>query len=329
MEKVAYIIVCWNNKTLLDECLAAIENQTYPHKEIFLIDNNSADGSADFVAENYPGVTLVRSEENNGFARGNNILIDRAMGDKDIKYFALINTDAVLDTDWTQTLVDAAVQHPNAAALQGITIDYFNRHLVDSHHIYVAENFQSTQYGYKSLYLQDNYYSEKVMGVNAAAAIYTRKFVEEQPFKTFFDERFFMYLEDVDVSMRALLLGYDNYFIAGAKAYHMGSASSNKRSSDFSLYYTARNQGALLLKNFPLKILFMHYVNFLKFEVHFIKHLGMHYGRKTRNTYLKGRFVGFFINLRYLVSRCKVMSRRRISSDHLLSLMHNKGRVVW
>lgn len=326
--KVAFIIVCWNNKPLLEECLNAIYNQTYPNKEIYLIDNNSSDGSAEYVERYFPSVHLFKSLKNNGFARGNNILINDAMKDESIKYIALVNTDAILDENWTKELVEAAEKYHNVAGLQGITIDYFNRHLVDSHHIYVAENFQSTQYGYKSMYFANSYYDEKVMGVNAAAALYTRKFIETQPFNTLFDERFFMYLEDVDVSLRALLLGFNNYFVANAKAFHMGSVSSNKRSSDFSLYYTARNQAALLIKNFPLKILLAYSVKWLKFELHFVKYLKTQYGKKTRNTYLRGRLVGFLVTWRYFGSRLRLIRRRRISNSEISSYMRNKGRKV-
>ncbi|MES2630709.1 MAG: glycosyltransferase family 2 protein [Patescibacteria group bacterium] len=329
-ESVAYIIVCWNNKDLLKECLDAIYDQTYQHKEVYLIDNNSSDGSAQFVAQNYPKVHLVRSKKNNGFARGNNLLINKALrDDAGIKYFALINTDAVLDEEWTDTLVQEIKKHKNVAAAQGITIDYNNRHLVDSHHIYVSENLQSVQHGYREYFIEEAYFTEKVMGVNAAAAVYTRDYIESQPFETFFDEKFFMYLEDVDVSLRAVALGWDNYFVAGAKAYHMGSASSNKRSSDFSLYYTARNQFGLMIKNIPTKTLFRSFGKALIFEYRFIRHLKRLYGAKTQRAHIKGRVVGVFRSVMYISDRFRINKIRRANSKQAIELfMRNKGRLA-
>lgn len=84
MGKVAYILVCWNNQTLLDECIQSINAQTYPEKDIYLIDNNSSDGSVKYIEEHYPYVKLTKSSKNNGFARGNNILLAEALKDNDV-----------------------------------------------------------------------------------------------------------------------------------------------------------------------------------------------------------------------------------------------------
>ncbi len=326
-EKVAYVVICWNNKTLMDECLGALQKQTYKHKEIYVIDNNSSDGSPEYIAKHFPDVKLIRSSENNGFARGNNIVIKRALKDKEIGYVALVNSDAMLAPDWTSHIVATAKKHPKAAGLQGLTVDYSNHQVVDSHHIYLAENFQGVQYGYKENVDSEAYFTQTVMGVNAAAAIYTRAFIEAQPFDDFFDESFFMYLEDVDVSLRALVMGWENYFVSGATAYHMGSASSNKRSSDFSLYYTARNQFALLCKNLPARVIWRHLRRMIGFELRFRRHLKKTYGAKTARTYAKGRVAGLLSVLLYVAKRRKLAQLRKIDSNLLGVYMKNKGTL--
>jgi len=324
-KKIAYIIVCWNNKNLLAECLESIKAQTYKNQIIYLIDNDSHDGSADFVEKNYPEVELVRAHANHGFAKGNNILINKALEDKSVAYFALVNTDAVLASDWAQKLVAVAESNPKAAALQGLTLDYFNHRIIDSEHIYIAPNLQSTQYGYGELVDKVNLSTRLVMGVNAAATIYTRRFVDAQPEQNLFDESFFMYLEDVDVSLRAFNMGWSNYFVADATAYHMGSVSSKKQSSDFSLYWTSRNQAALVMKNIPTRVLLRCASKFIKFELHFIKHLRINYGKKTVRTYMKGRFVGFFRGFLYVNKRRKIASRSKVVSDYFYNVMNRKG----
>ncbi|HEX6258667.1 MAG TPA: glycosyltransferase family 2 protein [Candidatus Saccharimonadales bacterium] len=324
-EKVAYIVVCWNNKSLMKECLDAIQAQTYKHKVVYVIDNASSDGSADFIAENYPDVRLVRSGDNNGFARGNNILIKQALRDPEVGYMALVNTDAMIDPDWTEKIVAVAKQHPKAAGLQGVTIDYFNRRLVDSHHIKVSANLQSIQYGYKEPVNEPSYFTQTVMGVNAAAAIYTRAYIEAQPFEDFFDEKFFMYLEDVDVSLRAVVLGWENYFVQGARAYHMGSVSAKKRSSDYSLYMTVRNQAALLYKNVPFAVFRRCFKTFIKFEVHFMLHLRRLYGTKTFFKLLKARCVGILRLPIYIAAHRKIKQQRAISNEYLLQLIQSKS----
>jgi GT2 family glycosyltransferase len=325
MGKVAYILVCWNNQALLDECMQSIDNQLYPQKEIYLIDNNSSDGSAQYVEEHYPHVKLIKSDKNNGFARGNNLLIAEALKDHDIEYFALVNTDARLDPGWTTELVKVAKKNSKVATLQGLTLDYFDHAIVDSHHIYVAKNLQATQYGYKQCTDQNDYYTREVQGVNMAAAIVTRSFIEEQPEDNLFDESFFMYLEDVDVALRAEAMGWKNYFVSTATAYHMGSASSSKRSSSFSLYYTARNQPGMLVKNMPLKVLLKASRYFLKNEYQMIRHFNNTLPPQFVRAYIKGRLIGYPRALLYLNKRCILSKQRVINSDFLWTIMQNQG----
>jgi len=320
-EKVAFIVVCWNNKTLLKECFEAIDAQTYAQKVTYVIDNNSADGSADYIAKEFPKVKLLRSDKNNGFARGNNLLIKEALKDPEVGYIALVNTDAMLDPQWAEKIVAVAKQHPRAGGLQGVTIDYFNHSLIDSHHIKVSGNLQSIQSGYQESVSEKSYFTQTVMGVNAAAAVYTRSFVEGQPFEDFLDEKFFMYLEDVDISLRALVTGWENYFVAGAKAYHMGSVSAKKRSSDFSLCMTVRNQAALLYKNIPFAVFRRCFMKFIKFEIHFMLHIRRQYGNKTLLKLLKARLEGILRLPLYIADHREIKRRRTISNEYLLQLM--------
>lgn len=306
---VAYVVVCWNNKKLLDECIRSIKAQTFPNKRIILVDNNSSDGSAEYVKENYPEVEVLAQEKNHAFAKGNNIGIAHALQDSDVEYIALVNTDATLDSHWTETILDFAQKKPRGAAFQTITLDYYNHEIIDSTHIYVAHNGQATQgswrrpatFGYDVA-------PQKVFGCNAAAVIYTRKFIEAQPFDKFFDETMWMYLEDVDVAARATVMGWDNYTVPGARAYHMGSASSSSNPG-FSLYLTFRNNSGMLLKNFPWIILLKMAPRLIRGDIDTVKVL---YGSGRKNQIkfiIKGRVVGFFQAPLYLFKR-RQLSRR-------------------
>jgi hypothetical protein len=326
-KRVAYIIVCWNNKDILAECIESINQQNYKDKDIYLIDNNSSDGSADFIATNYPEIKLIRSNKNNGFARGNNLLIQEALKDEKVKYFALINSDARITSDWTEKLINESDKHKNVACLQGLTLDYFDHAIVDSHHIYLSVNLQSTQYGYQQSNSQQYLSSCEVMGVNAAATIITREFIEEQPYNKLFDESFFMYLEDVDVSLRALNIGWHNYFVAEAIAYHIGSASSKARSSSFSLYYTARNQVGLLLKNIPVSILIRACPSFLRNEYNLFIYIKSNYSKLTVFKYVQGRVVGLLRTPLYLFKRRQLQKNTKIEPNFFWTLMSSKGWV--
>ncbi|HUC95707.1 MAG TPA: glycosyltransferase family 2 protein, partial [Candidatus Saccharimonadia bacterium] len=255
--KVAYIIVSWNNQTLLDECIDSINKQQYTGaNKIILVDNASSDNTVEYVGKNHPNVEVIAEKKNYGFAKGNNIGIKKALEDDNIEYIVLLNTDARLESNWTQCLVDSAKIRPMAATMQSVTLDYFDPGIIDSTHIYISKFGQGTQGSWRQPIAYANSVSpQKVFGCNAAAMLITRKFIETQPFRELFDETMFMYLEDVDLAARATVMGWDNFVVPGTKAYHMGSVSSNKKDPSFSIYLSFRNNTGLLIKNLPFKIL--------------------------------------------------------------------------
>ena len=250
---VAVVVVGWNNKGLLHECFASIKAQSYPNVKTIYVDNGSTDNSIEYVSVNHPEVIVEDAGKNTGFAVGNNIGFERALKDRDCGYVVALNSDATVATDWVEKLVAFAEIHTDAACLQGLTLNYYDHDLVDSTGIYVDMSAAPLQIGYNKPY--DGGESGKVFGVNAAAAMYTRVFLDRQPFGTdYFDHDLFMYYEDVDISARALSMGMSNYFCNKAVAYHMGSASSGGNPK-FMLTMVHRNLPLIMVKNFPFSII--------------------------------------------------------------------------
>lgn len=254
--KVAIVLVCWNNADLLPACLGSIAAQTHPASSVILVDNGSADGSVSVATGLMPGIAVIEAGYNSGFARANNIGIARALEDSAVKYVALVNTDATLDPDWLRALVSFAQGNAELAFLQGLTLDHFDHDVIDSTHLFLDHSGYGSQGRWKER-LDGPLPSSKVFGVNAAACVVTRDFIEAQPFGDFFDESLFMYLEDVDVAARATIMGWSSYFVPDAIAYHMGSASSSaaSRVSRLAFYMTFRNDLGVLVKNLPLGVL--------------------------------------------------------------------------
>ncbi len=317
----AYIVVCWNNKKLMQECLASITLQKYKYKKIIVVDNNSSDGSVDYIRSNFPDVEVLAQDKNYAFAKGNNIGIKYAINYPNVKYIALINSDATLEPDWTDTLISAAETRPRSATLQSITLDYYDHKVVDSTHVYISRNSQATQGSWR-LPLSEGFDVPpyKVFGCNAAAMLITRNFIEAQPFDDFFDETMYMYLEDVDVAARATVMGWDNYVIPGTRAYHMGSASSNKNPG-FSLYMTFRNNLGLLIKNLPLHILCKVLIEIPKADRASIKHL-QRTGRKDSVKYIyKGRLASIKYIPVFIIKRRKLKKHIHINGNYLWNLM--------
>lgn len=319
--KVAFIIVCWNNQDLLAECFDSINEQTYKNHITVMIDNGSKDDSVDFTRKKYPWVNVYEANANLGFAKGNNVAVEYVAGlHGDIEYFVFLNSDARIDPVWLERLVEFAERKPYGAIFQSLTLDYYNHEIIDSTHIYISRNGSGTQAGWRTLYAGEAG-PMKVFGTNAAAAMVSRRFLEAQPFKGVFDETMFMYLEDVDLSARATVMGWDNYLVPGARAYHMGSASSGKKPG-FSLYMTYRNNVALLVKNIPLALLVRMIPDIIRSDYHTVLHL-----RKTGNAdavpkLIKGRIIGVIRLPLYAAGIMKMRKyRKAISKDYLWELM--------
>jgi GT2 family glycosyltransferase len=318
-QKVAFIILGWNNADLLPECFDSVQNQTYKEVEIYYVDNGSKDRSVELTRKKYPDVKVIEPGTNTGFAKGNNIGIKEALKDPAVGYIGLLNTDARLKPQWTEKVVEFAKLKPKGALFQGTTLDYYNEGIIDSTHIYVAYNGAGTQGNWR-YYDQRELGPRKVFGVNAAACMISRRFIEEQPFDEVFDEKFFMYLEDVDLAARATVLGWDNYLVPDARALHMGSASSGKNPG-FSLYMTFRNNSAMLCKNFPLRTIIRMAPAIMHAEIDTHRVLRRMGKKDVSSKVVNGRLIGLFRLPLFLVKRHKVLSRRQIPKGYMWNLM--------
>ena len=251
---VVFVIVSWNNKDIISECINSVLAQSYDGEiKILLVDNDSQDKTADFVEGEFKEVIILRQSENTGFAIANNIGVDYAKEHLSCDYVALLNSDARIDKSWTVNLVDFLKKNKDVASVQGVTYDYFDNKILDSRGILVNRNGSAIQLGFgePSENAPDN--PVEVFGVNAAACVYSMEFFNSQPLSYVLDNRMYMYLEDVDLAARARALGYKSFVVPSAKAQHMGSASSKKRSKDYSYYMVQRNNIILVYKNFYSK----------------------------------------------------------------------------
>lgn len=326
MKTVAYAIVTWNNEDIVAGCLDSILAQRGIHPDIHVLDNGSADDTVG-VVRRYPQVHLTESAENLGFARGNNLLIKQALENPDVQWVALINSDATLDPLWTAQLLNFTRGRSRIAALQGLTLDYFNHDIVDSQHILVSGTLQGIQYGYGASVNRASYYPRKVFGVNAAAALFSREFIEKQPdpFSYFFDERFYMYYEDVDIAYRAVIAGYDSYFVPAALAYHMGSVSARKRKKTYSTNMVARNQLAVIYKNTPWPVIIRQFPAVLMGIRSFLAQARSDFGVRGQIQVLRSFVIGLLRLPLYTQSRRAIQRKVQIDLRYLITIMNSEG----
>ncbi|GMV34091.1 glycosyltransferase family 2 protein [Chloroflexi bacterium CFX5] len=239
------IIIAWNNKEHLAVCLGRLLRQIKSDIEIILVDNGSTDGlDLDHIPSS-PDVSLriERLSSNLGFAVANNIGARLARGE----WLVLLNADAYPEPDWLENLLRAAEQNPEYNFFSSRQIQYHNPHLLDGagdeYHVSGLAwrrfyNYTADQYGLAP---------QEVFGACAAAAMYRREdFLKAGGF----DEDYFSYFEDVDLSFRLRLAGGRCLYVPDAVVRHVGSASAGKL-SDFVIYHGHRNLVWTFIKNMP------------------------------------------------------------------------------
>jgi len=317
--KLYFIIVCYNNKDLLKTCLESVRKQTLKNVGVIVVDNGSKDGSAEYIKTNYKEVDLIALKENQGFAIANNIGIKKALKDSECQYISLLNTDATVDKDWAEVLVDFADNHPKTASLQTPTLDYYDHTILDSRGITIDAQGRARQLGHREVYRKRD--NQKVFGVNAAACIFTSAFLKEQVFRDdYFDHDMWMYLEDVDIAARATMSGWDNWYIEGSFAYHMGSASSGKNPG-FSVFMCYRNNLPLLIKNLPAGFLAVAILGAIATDLETLVGLARSKNLISLKAIIKGRIASLKMVPMFVHKRRQFNKFRTIDKKSLKQLM--------
>lgn len=242
---ISIIIVYWNSAQYLPRCLDCLTQQTFRDFEVILIDNGSSDRVSDELEQKYSALNLrlERLASNLGFAKANNIGARLARG----TWLALLNTDAFPEPAWLEQLVQAANRRPEFSFFCSRQIQFHQADLLDG----AGDDYHISGLAWRRFY---NYpaethglQEEEVFSACAAAVLYKREdFLGVEGF----DENYFSYFEDVDLSFRLRLAGGRCLYVPKAVVHHVGSASVGT-TSDFAVYYGHRNLVWTFFKDMP------------------------------------------------------------------------------
>ena len=305
---VSLIVVNWNGKPLLEECLLTLSHQTYSPFEIIVVDNGSTDGSCEFLKQKYSHVKLVQLPENKGFAGGNIKGLEVAQGE----YIALVNNDTHVDPCWLENLIQPMLTDPVVGICSSKLILHSTGQLESA-----GDGLTTWGVGFKRGFEQDpDLYSkqERVFGASAAACLYRRKMLDVIGF---FDFDFFFNDEDTDLNFRAQLGGWECLYVPNAIVYHRVNATIG-RMSDPHVYYHARNLEFLWIKNMPTGLMF-------RYAHHkIIQELGSFCYLCLRQGKWKAFFRGKRDAMRWLPKmvekRRKIQEQKKVTNRHIQSL---------
>ena len=244
---VGIIVVNFNGGGLVLDAVGSALAQSLPPRRVIVVDNASADGSADAIAEMYPGVELVRLDRNAGFAAANNVGIEML---DDCEFVALLNPDAFADSSWLESLVTAARAQGDFASFASRIERAKEPGILDSagdvYHVY-----GTAWPGRQGKPSASAAAPMEVFGASGAAALYRRAWLVRVGS---FDERFFCYFEDVDLNLRLQVAGGRCLYVPEARVKHVGSAVTGRLSA-FTLYHSHRNLVWTYAKSVPPHVL--------------------------------------------------------------------------
>ena len=305
---VSIIIVNLNGKSLLEKCLHSIKETIYQNYEIILVDNNSSDGSIDFVKTQFPKISIISLEQNYGFAKPNNIGAKKSKGE----FLIFLNNDTEVPPNWINELVNVANSDSKIALCQSLLL--LSNGDIDSSGDFVD--------------IYGRAYSSRKMVNNVVPILSARgacMLVKKNIFFELggFDEKFFASFEDVDLGWRAWLWGYKVVLVPNSIVKHTGGETIKNLKEEIQ-FHGAKNSLVLRLSNFEFffalkSILTISFVIFARklFGVTVIKDPEKSHPLPSFKVILKGMF-WVLRNLRYVCEKRKLVNKRRERSTQKL-----------
>lgn len=299
--KVVIIVVNWNGKLFLKDCLSSLKQLTYSNYEVVVVDNASTDDSQTYVRKNYPWVKLIVSDENLGYVGGNNLGIAKTESD----YIFILNNDVEVKKDFLTILVNRLQTNHKIGCVQPKLIEFRQRNLLDSAGHFLTDTPFLYHYGRLKEESSPIYNrSYPIYSAKGAAMLIPRSALRK--IGGAFDPDFFIYFEETDLCHRLWLAGYEVIYEPKAVIYHVVAGDTSREfSSDKTLYLSLRNRICSFIKCYePVNL-------FIRLIVLFIAYLSL---TLIHTVSLKFNLVGAILravgwNLRYLP---RTLKKRRL-----------------
>lgn len=250
MTRVDLIVPTLNGTDLLRACLRSLHDSSFTDYQLWVVDDGSTQPIAPVVASEAPSGIVVRFDTNVGLARGFN----RAIAQGTAEYVVLLNNDTEVEPGWLDALVSCADAHPGAGSVASKM-----RLLGDRSRLHSAGDYYSVRGmpGNRGVWMLDTGQfdnTEIVFSACGGAALYRRAALEavDRGGGEVFDERLFMYCEDVDLGWRLWRAGWQCVYCPSAVVYHELSATGG---GSLASYYVARNVWLVIARSIPRGVL--------------------------------------------------------------------------
>lgn len=246
--KTAVVILNWNGKKFLEKFLPGVILHSSGKADIIIADNASSDDSLDYMANNHPGIRIIRLDKNYGFASGYNLALRQIEAD----FYILLNSDIEVSDNWIAPVIGLMEENPDVAACQPKIRSFYDR---DKFEYAGAAGGFIDKYGYpfcqgrlfQSLEKDEGQYEEARDVFWATGAC---MFVRADVFHKLggFDDDFFAHMEEIDFCWRAKNQGYRIMYCPASTIFHIGGGTLPKNNSR-KTYLNIRNNIIMLYKN--------------------------------------------------------------------------------
>lgn len=321
--RTTVVVLNWNGKDLLDECLGSLAEQTDKRFEVLLVDNGSVDGSIAYVKQAFPWVKVLALPENFGFAKGNNLGIRTVTSER----IALLNNDTRVDPRWLEELNDALDAHPEVGFCASKMLNYYEPDVIDTAGDQLAVGL-AVKRGAGQNDAEEYSSARYVFGACAGAALYRKTLLDQVGL---FDETFGTNYEDVDLSFRAQLAGWKCLYVPGAVVYH--KVGETKKRTGWRAMESHRNRLVSWLANAPGEVLVKFAPALLRHEAElFLYYAGVRAGRIARPDFERMatllRSYGLLVRRlpSTLLKRQHVQDKRVVTPEYIESLLSEQPR---
>ena len=254
--KVAIIILNWNGLKDTIECLESVFRIDYQNFEVIVVDNGSIDNSGESIRKLFPQVIIIENGKNLGFAEGNNVGIRHAQKNQ-ADYIWLLNNDVVVDRNALSSMVEFGEKESRIGILGSKIYYYDDPELISFAGATINwKKATSPHIGRGEKDIGQYEYYREVERVNGCSMLVKKEVLENVGL---LDEKYFLYVEEVDWCVRAKKKGYNVYYVPSSKVYHKISMSMGENSTHMFAYYNTRNFLYLIRKifHFPKREIYL------------------------------------------------------------------------